>query len=231
MVIFNEETHTYTNSNTGSVYKSVTTLLSEYKKSFDSQLHAERVARREGVSVDFVLEMWKETTKQATDKGTKIHKIMEEFVKNSTIDDRLIHLSDSYTEIVKNNIGKHSCILSEQLLFQHDFEIAGTADLIFDSNDSFFIGDFKTNKQFRFKSDFNEFFKDPISHLSYCEFNSYALQLSLYAYMYELQTNKICKGLVIFYLQKNKWIPYHVNYLKSDVINILNHYKYNRESV
>lgn len=231
MIKFDELTHTYTNTQTGRVYKSVTTLLGEYKKHFDSEMHAERVAKREGVSREFILEMWQAETKKATDKGTKIHKIMEDYIKDGVLLDQFSTLYDSYNDIVKNNIPNINSINSEELLFNHDYELAGTADLIFNHKDYFTVGDFKTNKNFRFKSDFNEYLLEPINHLAYCEFNTYALQLSLYAYMYECITNKKCSGLIIFYLQNNKWIHYNVNYLRNDVINILNDYKYKREGV
>lgn len=231
MIKFDELSHTYTNINTNRVYRSVTTLLGDFKKPFDSETHAERVSKREGVSKEFILEMWESETKKATDKGTKIHKIMEDYVKDGIELDQFNSLYSSYNDIVSNNVGKYETLYSEELLFDHNYEIAGTADLIFDRKNNFTVGDFKTNKSFRFKSDFNDYFLEPVKHLTYCEFNSYALQLSLYAYMYENKTNKVCSGLVIFYLDKNRWIPYHVNYMRSDVINILNHHKYNSESV
>lgn len=231
MVIFDEKSHTYTNTATNRLYRSVTTLLGDYKSHFDSDTHADRISKREGVTKEFILEMWEAETKKATDKGTKIHKIMEDYVKYSTKIDKFEKIYVSYDNIVNEFIGNYNNLLSEQLLFDTNYEIAGTADLIFEKSKSFTVGDFKTNKKFRFKSDFNDYFKSPISHLQYCEFNSYALQLSLYAYMYENTIGKVCDGLIIFYLEKNKWIPYHVNYLRSDVINILNHYKYSRESV
>lgn len=228
MLRFDEESHTYTNIETNSVYKSVTTLLGEYKTPFDSETHAERISKREGVSKEFILEMWATETKKATDKGTKIHKIMEDYVKYNLRKPGFDIFYDSYDNVVSDSISRFTSVKSEQLLYHHEYEIAGTADLIFEHKDTFTVGDFKTNKRFRFKSDFNDYFKDPISHLSYCEFNSYALQLSLYGYMNELISGKKCCNIVIFYLESGKWIPQHVNFLRSDVINILNHYKYNK---
>lgn len=231
MIKFDELSHTYTNTNTGSVYKSVTTLLGEYKKPFESDIHAERVSKREGVSKEFILELWQAETKKATDKGTKIHKLMEDYIKEGIVIDQFKNLYDSYNEIVSEKIPYFNSVNSEELLFSHEYEIAGTADLIYNHREHFTVGDFKTNKNFRFKSDFNEYLLPPVSHLSYCEFNTYALQLSLYAYMNECLTNKRCSGLVIFYLANNRWISYNVNYLRSDVINILNNYKYKHEIV
>jgi ATP-dependent exoDNAse (exonuclease V) beta subunit len=224
MLRFDEESHTYTNTQTNAVYKSVTTLLGEYKTPFESEAHAERISKREGVSKEFILEMWAAETKKATDRGTKIHKLMEDYVKDSVRNPDFDAFYDSYDSLVSTYVDKYETVKSEQLLYHHDYEIAGTADLIFERKDTFTVGDFKTNKRFRFKSDFNDYFKQPISHLSYCEFNSYALQLSLYGYMYEQITDKRCSGLVILYLEGKKWVPHHVNYLRSDVVNILTHY-------
>ena len=116
--------------------------------------------------------------------------------------------------------------------------------MFYENKDRFFIGDFKTNKRFNFYSSFNEYMIGPLSHLTVCEFNTYALQLSLYAYLYEKMTNKKCDGLVIFYKVKNsrpvnssgstapedneeydEWKPIHVNYMKNEIIEVIADYK------
>ena len=40
MIVFDEKSHTYTNSETNKKYISVTTLLGKYKKAFDSHAHS-----------------------------------------------------------------------------------------------------------------------------------------------------------------------------------------------
>ena len=113
-------------------------------------------------------------------------------------------------------------------MYDHDYELAGTADLVFNhKNNTFTIGDFKTNKRFNFTSKYCETLLPPVDHLHNCEFNVYALQLSIYAYMYEKLTNTKCRGLVIFYLEGGKWVSVSCNYLKNDVIAILEDYKKN----
>jgi len=225
MIVFDEESHTYTNTDTQRKYISVTTLLGKYKKQFDSDTHSKRVAEREGVPQEMVLETWKAETKKATDRGTKIHKLMEGFVKYGETNPEYNYLYRSYDTLVQREIGYHKGVQSEKSLVLHDYEVAGTADLIYNRKDDFIIGDFKTNKKYRFNSAFNDYFLEPINHLQYCEFNSYSLQLSLYSFMYEQETGKKCGGIVTFYLEGDKWIPYHSNYLKTDVINLLNDWK------
>lgn len=227
MIIFDNETHTYTHSKTGEKFISVTTLLGKYKQPFDKDKHSLRVAEREGVSQEIVLEMWASENKKATDRGTKIHKLMEDYISFGEQNIDYNWLYKSYDAVASKQIGNIKKVYTENLLYNEPFKVAGTADLIYDHGDYFTIGDFKTNKRFKFTSDFNEYYKDPVSHLPYCEFNNYALQLSMYAFMYEKQAGKRCKKLIIYFLREDKWQPIHCNYLKSDIQNLLVHYSNN----
>ena len=228
MIIFDDKSHTYTNADTREKYISVTTLLGKYKTPFDKDKHSLRVAEREGVSQEMVLEMWEKENKRATDRGTKIHKLMENYVSFGEKSEDYDWLYKSYDKVISYSVDRFKKIYSENLLHNDEFKIAGTADLIYDHGDYFTIGDFKTNKKFKYSSDFNEHFKDPVDHLTYCEFNNYALQMSMYAYMYEITSGKKCKKIVVFYLKEDKWIPIHCNYLKSDIKNILSNYRQNK---
>ena len=228
MIRFDEESHTYTNTETNERYISVTTLLGEYKPFFDQDKHSLRVANREGVSQELVLEMWKIENRKATTRGTMIHKLMENYILFKEKEEGFDSFYESYDSLVKDNIPKCISVKSENKLSNDFYKIAGTADLIYEQKDGFVIGDFKTNKKFAFDSSFNEWFSDPVSHLQYCEFNNYALQLSMYAYMYEKLTGLKCKKLVVFYLVDNHWKAIHCNYLKSDIVQILNHYAINK---
>ena len=87
------------------------------------------------------------------------------------------------------------------------------------------VGDFKTNKAFNFFSQYNEFMLKPMDHLSVCEFNTYGLQLSLYAYLHEKSSGKKCTGCVVFYKDKeNKFYPIRVNYMKKEIISLIEDY-------
>lgn len=225
MIVFDEASHTYTHEKTAEQYISVTTLLGKYKTPFDKDKHSLRVAEREGVPQEMVLEMWQKENKKATDRGTKIHKLMENYVSFGEKTADYDWLYKSYDKVVSYTVDKFKKIYSENLLYNETYKIAGTADLIYDHGDYFTIGDFKTNKRFNFTSSFDDHFKAPIDHLLYCEFNNYALQMSMYAYMYEQSSGKKCKKIVVYYLKEDKWVPIHCNYLKSDILNILNHYR------
>ena len=55
MIYFNEGTHTYVNTENGRELISVTTLLGKYKPKFDKKENAARVAKRQGLDVDFLV--------------------------------------------------------------------------------------------------------------------------------------------------------------------------------
>lgn len=225
MITFDKDTHKYTNSSSGEEYISVTTLIGKYKSFFDKDKHSQRVAEREGVSQELVLEMWAEENKKAINKGNKIHKLMENYISLGEQEENYGWLYKSYERALERSIGKYKKVLTETLLYDSDSRLAGTADLIYENDESFIVGDFKTNKKFNYSSSFGEFLKPPIEHLSSCEFNIYALQLSMYAYMHEKITNKKCKQLTVFFLQEDRWAPIFVNYMKQDVKNILSDWR------
>ena len=223
-VKFDEDSHTYTHADHGKLI-SVTTLLGKYKKPFNSNYHASRVAEREGVTREMVLEMWEAEKNRACSRGTHIHKLLEDYISVGETQEDYGWLYKSYDRSTELNIDKFKKIHCEKLLHNSDYKVAGTADLLYDhGGNEFTIGDFKTNKKFRFSSPFGERLLEPIDHLHNCEFSNYSLQLSMYAYLYELETGKKCRKLVIFYLDGGTFKTYHCNYLKSDIEKILEKY-------
>lgn len=227
-ITFREEDHTYTHNETGERFTSVTTLLGKYKKPFDSDGAATRVAKREGVSKEMILEMWEKEKNKACDRGTEIHKLLEDYITYGEQVDDWGWLYKSYDKSREWNIDRFDKVLCEQLVWNEDFKISGLADLIYEHKDNTFtVGDFKTNKRYRFGSDFGEWMLEPLDHLSVCEHSTYTMQLSLYAYLYEQMTGKKCRKLVIYYLNKDKFVAYHGNYMKAEVKELLKHFFYN----
>ena len=214
---FDEPTHTYTHIDTDKPFISVTTLLGKYKQPFDRHGHSKRVADREGVSQELVLEMWEAEKNRACSRGTNIHAVLEDYINIGEVEGDWGWLCKSYDKAVERSVDSFKTVLSENLLYNEEHSIAGTADLIYEHKNEFTIGDFKTNKRFRFSSPYSERLKDPVSHLHNCEFNLYGLQLSLYAYVYEKMSGKRCRKCVIFYLNDDRFISYHINYMKAEV--------------
>ena len=205
---FLEDTHQYINIETNEEYCSVSKLLGRYKEKFDAENISKWVAKKRGVSQEEILKEWEDNKNFACDRGTDFHAALENYVKYGEVDPLYKRIIEKFQLKVEKYIPNISEVYSEKLLYNHDF---------------------KTNKKFRFGSDYGKWMKTPLNHLSECEFNTYALQLGIYGFMNEILTKKKCKGLLIFWLDMNtgNWEVIPTNFMKHEIILMLNHYKKN----
>jgi hypothetical protein len=221
MIIFDPAKHAYTNSFTKEIYTGVSSILSKFKEEFDSDKFSRIIADRRGVSQQAVLDEWSANAKDAADYGTRVHKAIEEFAKTGIIDDDQKEIIYRYRD-AGGPTAKEGALF-EQLVYSHVHKIAGTSDVIYPIGGYFDVIDFKTNKKFNFFSKYEKFLYSPVDHLPECEYSSYALQLSLYAYCYQSMSGRKPRSLKIFYWNRDSKafdvIP--LPYLKSDVENIL----------
>jgi hypothetical protein len=230
-ITFTEWNHTYTHNETGEKFTSVTTILGKYKKPFDSDGAATRVAKREGVSKEMVLEMWEKEKNKACDRGTSLHKLLEDYITVGEQVDDYGWLYKTYDRCAEYNVDRYKKVLCEQLLWNEELKVSGLADLIYEHKDgTFTVGDFKTNKRYRFSSDYNEWMLPPLDHLTVCEHSTYTMQLSIYAWLYEQLTGKKCRKLVIYYLKGDRFVAHHGNYMKAEVENLLKDFNEAREA-
>jgi hypothetical protein len=229
-VKFDEKSHTYRNSETKEIYTSATQLISKFKKPFDSNFHAERVAKREGVTKEFVLEMWELEKEKSIVRGKNYHLLLENYVRfGETVED-YTWLYKSFEKQRELLVGNCKTVHAEKLLWNHEYKVAGTCDLMYEHDNSFSILDYKTNKVITAYSKYGEYLLSPLDFLSYCEYNVYALQLSIYAYLNEKLTNKKVRNLHILYLNEDKFISFNVPYMKLEVELMLETYTKSKEN-
>jgi hypothetical protein len=224
MVVFDKTNHTYLNPVTKRYYTSVSKLLSLYKDPFDRDYFAAKKAKQLGKTQEEVIKIWEETNKKACDKGQNIHSIVETFLKtDEVLDANLVY---DFEKVFDKYDFKR--ILSEEMVYDDDVEIAGTSDLICDVDSDYFdVYDIKTNKRFDFYNKYNKHLKVPLNNLHQCHYNDYSLQLSLYAYMYGKLTNKTPRKISILYHDGAKFNAYPTPYLFWEVSALLKHYKAN----
>jgi len=224
MIIFDKDLHTYTNSITQKPYISVSKLLSLYKEPFDRDYQASKTALREGVSKEEVIARWTKINKTACDKGHNVHSIIENFIKNDIIEDEeLIYALEQVFDKTK-----YKRVLCEELVYNDDYLVAGTSDVICDVDSNYFdVYDFKTNKKFEFFSKYGKFLKTPLNNLQQCQYNDYSIQLSLYAFLYGSLTNKKVRKITILYHDGKHFYSYPVPYLFWEVSVLLKHYQAN----
>lgn len=166
-IYFNEELHRYTDEYL-TEYTSVTTLINKYKPKFDTDKFALIDANKIGVSKETIIKKWETDTKEACDKGTIVHKYLEDNInllkkpgkgfnnrsykyKVTTLEEldkttlRKTHTAIYYR--LSEFIVQGATIFAEKRVYSFEYQIAGTIDLfvLFPDN-SFYILDWKTNK-------------------------------------------------------------------------------------
>lgn len=227
--------HVYIHKVTGERYKSVTTMLSKIEPHFDekgvslaivNQPDTKKKPEYIGKTQDQILEMWAYTNNEANEFGTFIHNTIEKYLLSDKIwfpQDKL--QSDIISGYESLNIDEGVRMYPERILFSEEHKLAGMSDLIIDVNDYFFsVRDWKTNKVINYYNKYgNQTLLKPFDYLQDCQYVIYTLQLSTYAYMYELETGMKCRDIAIGYWDrdKNTMVNIPVMYMKNEAKKLL----------
>lgn len=233
--VFNAKAHTYTDPVDDFVYTSVTRWVERFKKPFDERGTAARIALREGIPIQMILDEWEKKREDSKVFGTAVHRLLEMYFTENKIVNR--PLSPVLTKFKKLNISFNKKTFFEKLVFNRKLGIAGMSDIIAHNDDgqTFDVYDFKTNKKLRYTSSFDDFMLEPLQKYPACEYFSYSLQLSMYAYLYSQMSGLEPKRLKIFWYERKKpedysnlegeWRVIDVPYLENDIHNCLKHEK------
>ena len=230
--VFDAPTHTYTDPLDDFKYTSVTRWVEKFKPHFDEQAMAARIAAREGVSIECILETWEEKREASKVFGTRVHKILELYHKTGRNSDKEFATILNKFKELNVRLDKKNTFF-EKLVYNRKFGIAGMSDVIMHNKDkkTFNVYDFKTNKKLRYHSPFNDQLLGPLSKFPCSEYFTYSLQLSMYAYLYKLMTGLEPLRLKIFWYSREnpedysnlngEWQTIGVPYLEEDIIKCL----------
>lgn len=247
-IIFIEDGHRYIWKNNKDVtITSVTSLINKYKQSFNVDFYSRKKATELGVSVIDVLRMWDEERIHGSTKGSIMHEGLEYYWQNkriiSTVDtsdvvdmDRMRSnlrvISKQTTKFYDDFKDRYVPVKLEMIVGDKDYNIAGQFDGLFYDTESehYVLLDYKNDKKFTKTQQYGKNFRRPITNVAECEFNKYSLQLSLYRYIIEKNTNiKIGEMVVYRFNEKlDNYEEYKLNYLKEEVFKVLEHYKKNK---
>jgi hypothetical protein len=214
---------------------------------FDSDGQAEKYALKHKLEKQDVLDLWADKRDASTIKGTHVHSYAEhrymnkryepsfenalsrffEYANEKVIDpyEKCIEHFNKFHEASKGSLIP---IRSEVVVWDEKLMIAGMLDQIFwnEKMQEYQIWDWKTNKKINTFSIYKQRMLDPISNLHDCELNKYALQLSLYKYIIEKNTNiKLGNSYLVHLTEHNssyEVIP--VRYLKREIEAMIQHY-------
>lgn len=175
------------------------------------------------ITIDDIKHEWDIASKIGTSLGTFLHNTIEnkmlrkeiefeipKFVSGLSSLEAIRYLKarevlnnladDFYNEFIENYIP----LYTEYIVGDADLGIAGTFDLLVLNikTGEIELWDYKTDKEIKYKSDYNN--KIKYFEMDDCNFNKYSLQLSIYKYLIEKNTDlKISKCKIIHFDYKN----------------------------
>jgi hypothetical protein len=271
-IVFNAADHSYKSIDAEGIdWISVTSLLSNFKKPFDAEKVAASVTKKSkskwfGIPPEKILELWKAEADRATTLGTFYHNQREaDLCSLSSIELEGLPIP-VYKPLEEGALKKApeqkltDGIYPEHMVYLKSAGICGQSDLVEVVNSKVNIIDYKTNKEIKTESFKNwegisDKMQHPVSHLDDCNFNHYALQLSIYMYIIlkhnrKLRPGKIYIHHVIFEVEGTDEYGYpitryssngdpvvkevvqmEVPYLADEVISIINWLYDNRDQI
>ena len=217
-------THTYNLATHPELdFVSVTTFVSGFFRPFDKERIAKKLVtthpRYLGRSSESLIAEWD----AAGEYGTIVHKEMEDWIREG------IEPKERKAIVGKNWLNSYKMdldmdISTEVMVHSKELRIAGTIDIL--SRDyekgEYQIIDWKTSKRID-KDSFNGRVgtRPPTRAVTDCNFNHYALQLSLYRYLLEEYYGIIVNNQLIAHLQDYGTKNYHTPYMRDHIIEML----------
>lgn len=203
---FNSQFHTYTYQ--GRRLTNVSKLLEEVTEPFDKAGVAQRVADKQGVPVEAILEEWESSRQTSIDKGHRVHQHIEFVINGGDINDPILAMNTPFPEIEAFNKfwqkGNESLQLyrTEWVIGDSELGIAGTADAVMFHrvNQQYMLFDWKTGK-LDTENPYQKM-KGVFTGYDDCKLNRYSLQTSIYRLMIERNTDLKIAGAYIVHLSE-----------------------------
>ncbi len=200
-----------------------TTFIGTLKEKFDAQKMAKLSAKKKGVEPEVLLAEWDYKRDFASIKGTLLHAFAENYWANKVFPyDESIAINKFGEDVIKERLDE--CIrmfiefyneaskslvpiAMELVIGDAEMGIGGMVDKLMwnEKMGELQIWDYKTNGKIRMKSEFGKRFKAPINFIQECEYESYSIQLNLYKYIIEKNTNlKIGRLYLVWIHEENE---------------------------
>jgi ATP-dependent exoDNAse (exonuclease V) beta subunit len=220
-ITFVESSHSYLIDGEPTNSPSVTRLIKKFKREFEKEKFAKRVAKKRNVTVETVLAEWELNNLYSTTIGSMLHKYIENFYCNKRVQfegtfdglgveekkkiaTNLPILIQHFHNFYKDN-SHLLCVRTEIVLGDlNDTKVCGMSDLLCfnDQTQGLEILDFKTNKNMKKTSTYGNLFY-PFDDMTEGEINEYTIQLNVYKYFIEKHTPLKIDKLKIVWLNAN----------------------------
>ncbi len=232
---FFEENHTYTYKDKP-ISIGATGLIGQYCNEFDAESVAEKVAEKEGKSVQEILDEWEYKNKFACEKGSTCHEYAQSLWSGEEWKVKLFDNSEEYRKAVakimyqandfcQDYINRLEHLADEYVIGSEEYDIASAIDHLFINKltGGLVLVDYKTNSDIHKNEKYAKNMKVPLTHLKDTTLNHYAIQLSIYKYLVEKYTGLKIEEMFIVYFSENieNYEIIDVPYLYKEVKNIL----------
>lgn len=207
---FDEDLHLYSYKDpvTGKnqIFQSVTGFIGKFKKEFNSSFWSRKKAIERGVDPSVILAEWKKKGDVAASLGTNVHKWIEDYYNGLDpevpTDPELLSRVEKFKDIHTEKLSKMTPIRQEFRVFSRKWGLAGTTDAIFKMGDHYYLGDWKTNREFSTDSSGKKFNKmlPPFSDLWENQLNTYSIQLSMYQLILEVESGFKTNGAFLVWI-------------------------------
>lgn len=231
-IIFDEYAHSYTVRGRGLI--PVSTLIKEFCRPFHAQSIAENLERKTGRIAQSFIEEWNDIKDEACRLGTRAHDFGERYVidrfkvpSQLTFKEVNQHLKEGEDLSPKEKAlvkfwdelpSYYIPILLELRMFNEEFGIAGTADIILlDTRDNtLVIADYKTNKDL-FKQFLNQKLLSIFSHMNDTPYSHYKIQLSTYQLLIEQTGYKVSRRFLIWLKEDGEYETFDTGDISKEI--------------
>jgi hypothetical protein len=217
-IAFDEEAHKYLHpkDETGNAeYISVTTLIERFFP-FDLNRYIERKAELENRTEEDVLDEYLLIRDEASEKGTFLHKQIENFLKGTDYDSDFPEF-ELFLKFYNKEIMVRNLIFSdaEKMIYSNKYNVAGTIDCLFKKKDKdeYVMLDWKRSKKLIIDGQPRIFGHGyalaELSTLDNSSYYRYCLQQNIYKYLVENEYSMKISSMKLVVLHEN-YSDYHV---------------------
>jgi ATP-dependent exoDNAse (exonuclease V) beta subunit len=213
-ITFKDENHEYTIIGMKKKPISVTTLIHRFFPEFNADNVITKMMSSSqwtqsqyfGLTRESIKEEWDISGKNASRLGTIMHKSIEQYLNNETVDDPNSKEFSMFLEFWRDikKIYPTLTLYRTEWLIWHEYGIAGSIDcVISDSNGDFIIIDWKRSKEIKEENKYEKGY-GPFSNFDNCNYWHYTLQLNFYRHIIETRYNKPVIYMMLVVLHPNQ---------------------------
>lgn len=202
---FVSETHQYFVD--GEQYLSVSSLIDTFVAPFERERMSEKVAGREGISPEEIRSLWDIRRDLSTVRGTEFHLYVEKYLQDGRKIETITPIAKEIEQFHqfwdKKNKKRYEVFACELILYDKSLKLAGTLDCLLRHKKSkkIYIIDWKTNSQIKMENEYQNFLP-PFEQLPVSDINKYSLQIGLYRYLLENNTDLKVAGAYLVHFPK-----------------------------